>query len=369
MFQALTTNEQMASLAFPLERKESQLMCTHSRIDVKEQINRHVRELTRLDNWHSVVYLTLDYLIIIAMIALSLRVSFWFYPVSWLVIGSRQRGLANLLHAAAHGTLARNRKWNFISGTFLSGYLIGQQFVRYHHSHVVSHHGRFGDPHSDPDYRQHIALGLYQFDSRKHNLKKEIYRTALGLNIPGYIAYVLNARLLGKVPEKYDNRIVSQRTDQLLFYTWWAMIIVTSLSLGVFDWLLLFWFIPLCSSAMMIGWFIELAEHYPLMSPKAKAAHATRNRHGNWLERLLTGVHNDHYHLEHHLSPKVPMWNLPTTNHVRQADPDYRERDNQCGGIFSKKDALVSRKTLLQYVFAKAPGASDSFPGVTSYGR
>ncbi|TDX23708.1 fatty acid desaturase [Modicisalibacter xianhensis] len=327
------------------------------------EIKRQIRTLTSLDNWHCLLYLLKDYLIIGACITLCFTVSWWLYPLAWLVIGTRQRGLANLLHAASHNTLAKNRYWNFVAGTVLSGYLVGQKYVLYCYTHVTQHHGHLGDPAHDPDYQQHLAAGLYKKRTKAEFVWAYVAKAFLGLKIPQYLSYVCRDRFFGRVPARYDNRIVSQRFDNWLFALFWVGIFTVSSFLGIVHWLLLFWLFPLMSSAMIIGWFIEMAEHFPLVREPRSRLYLTRNRNGNRFELLFTGVHHDNYHLEHHLNPNVPMWHLPQSQAVRLQNPIYRRWDEQWGGIFTKCDRKPTRKTFYEYIFSEEANIlHDDYP-------
>ncbi|WP_416137796.1 fatty acid desaturase [Halomonas sp. HK25] len=317
------------------------------------EIKKKIRRLTALDNWHCLLYLAKDYLIIGSCITLCLKVSWWFYPLAWLVIGSRQRGLANLLHSASHNTLARNRYWNLIAGTVLSGYLVGQKYVLYCYTHVTQHHGHLGDPIHDPDFQQHLAAGLYEKQTKAKFLWAYVVKALLGMKVPQYLRYVYRDRFMGQVPARYNNRIISHRTDTWLFTLIWVALLAASLLFGVFHWLIVFWLVPLVTSSMIVGWFIEMAEHFPLVRESRDRLYMTRNRNGNRFERFLTGVHHDNYHLEHHLNPNVPMWHLPKSQAVRLENPIYREWDEQWGGIFTKCDRKPTRKTFYQYIFSK----------------
>ncbi|MGN8200440.1 fatty acid desaturase [Salinisphaera sp. RV14] len=336
-------------------------------VETSQSIRKQIRGLCELDNWHVFWYLFCDYGMIVGCVALCTQISYGFYPVAWLLIGTRQRGLANLLHAASHNTLAKSKRLNFILGTVFSGYLIGQLFVKYSHSHVVNHHGSLGDEAKDPDYLQTIALGFYNQRTRTAFFRKYVYRSLFGLNIPVYIRYVAKDRFFGAVPAQYNNRIVSCKTDTLLFLLTWAFVIAALASLDHLRWLVVFWLVPLFSSAMIVGWFIELAEHFPLVRSKSRPLYMSRNRHGNLFERFLCGVHYDHYHLEHHLNPRVPMWQLHRSNEIRLQDPEYRDWDSRWGGIFSKRYSNPERRTFIQYLRsddAKYLAASDRTPGL-----
>lgn len=100
----------------------------HKKFD--KEILLKIKELYRYDNWHAVLAILYDYSIIIFSIFLSEQ-SYWFLPLTILLIGSRQRALATILHEASHSALTKNKKFGQILGTYFSGYLIFQSWNSY----------------------------------------------------------------------------------------------------------------------------------------------------------------------------------------------------------------------------------------------
>lgn len=326
-------------------------------------IRQELLELRQLDNWHTALALATDYGLIAAAISACHLVSWWCYPLALLIIGSRQRGLANLLHASTHGTLAANRSWNFISGTIFSGYLIFQRFLVYKHTHVTQHHGHFGDAHLDPDYRYHIEIGLYQARDRRSFLYRYILLPLIGAHIPAYLRYVVRERLLPcGVDLSKVSAPVSAATDLCLFCMQWLAIVALCAYFNVLEQLLLFWIVPFLTSAMFLGWLIELSEHYPLMANQADSTlELSRNRHLGKLEMLFMGVHQDNFHQEHHLDPQVPFWNLARSNRTRRLDAGFLKWDSQWGGIILRGNA--GQPSLLGFInnrfLSRAPSAQS----------
>ena len=79
--------------------------------------------------------------------------SIWPNPLTFVtavvVIGSRQLGLAILMHDAAHGVLMRTRWLNEWVGQWLCAYPVLGEMIGYRHYHLV-HHRRTQQP-DDPD--------------------------------------------------------------------------------------------------------------------------------------------------------------------------------------------------------------------------
>ncbi|NPD01266.1 hypothetical protein HOY33_10975 [Brenneria sp. hezel4-2-4] len=91
--------------------------------------------------------------------------------------------------------------------------------------------------------------------------------------------------------------------------------------------------VPLITTFPMIGWFIELAEHYPIID-NDDDIDKTWNRFSAKAELFFTGMHAENYHLTHHLMPSIPFWNLKKAHEIMMQDIDYRKRNQRMGGIF-----------------------------------
>lgn len=295
-------------------------------------IEQDICSLAELDNWHCYLALLEDYSLIFLSLIATCYLSWALYPLAVLIIGSRQRALATLLHEAGHKTLAKNKYLNFVIGTFLSGYLILQIMESYRDSHVRLHHGHFGDSDLDPDYKFAIAAGLYEeVQSPKKFVTKNIVLPFLLTKVPSYLYSLIQNRLL--------NKRNLQETIVMVMYLAILLFIFTSLGWG--QYILLFWVVPYLTTFQIIGWFIEIGEHYPLMNNKVNI-YMTRNRYSHWLERIFTGMHNETYHLVHHLNPKIPFWNVPQAHQIYLQDQNYAEFDRKMGGIFLSANDVPS---------------------------
>jgi hypothetical protein len=117
---------------------------------------------------------------------------------------------------------------------------------------------------------------------------------------------------------------------------------------GVVIELLLFWWIPFFVVYPIIGWFSELAEHYPMMEFREYGAFYSRNRYAGRCERSFIGMHGDNYHLTHHLLPGIPHWNLHKATQILCEDPIFGAWDDTWGGIFSSNGG--ARISLVEYI-------------------
>lgn len=296
-------------------------------------IQKEIKQLSKLDNWHCIQALLEDYFFIFISIFISYHISWYFYPLSVLIIGARQRALATLLHEASHSTLAKNKYLNFVIGSFFSGYLILQSFTGYKKSHVDYHHRYFGNPLLDPDYYFHISEGLYNPRNSSVFIKKYLIMPLLLAKVPNYLYALIKDRLSIKK---------TKQIETILMLTYLFTITVLSWVLNCEHLIILFWLIPYLTTFQIIGWFIELSEHYPLVGNNDIDIYMTRNRKSHWLEAFFLSIHNENYHLDHHLNPVTPFWNLPKVHQIRLKDTTYAKINNSAGGIFLSSNKSLS---------------------------
>lgn len=253
--------------------------------------------------------------------------------------------MATLLHEAAHGTLFQTRWLNYLIGR-LAGWLVIQTFNSYRISHVLNHHPKIGSTQLDPDFVYMKEAGVYQKQTRIHFVAHFLYAPLLGVLTPRYIGYLIKHRLIENSHDM-NSRL--------------GLLAVLSLHLCGFSlaWIggvlleyTVYWWFPFLFIYPVVGWFCELAEHYPMMDDtQDKMVFFSRNRHGSRLEQLFFGMHCEHLHLTHHLLPGVPYWNLAKANELLRENAEYRVWDDTWGGIFStaKQDQMSLVHYILNY--------------------
>ncbi len=283
-------------------------------------IVRELAALRRLDNWHGVVALVVDWAVIVGVAAVTELCSGWLWWLVYLlvalpVIATRQRALATLLHESVHGVLARNRRLNTLLGTYPSAYLVLQAAGAYRRSHLRDHHGAFGNPYVDPDLRAHIASGVYRPRSGRSFALRYLIAPLLGLRTPVLLKELITSRLLDSA---------RGRAGAVGVVAYLSAIGLLFVALGAGRIFLAFWMVPLLLVFPLVNWYIELLEHFPMAGHERTDIRVTRPRAVGPVSRHFLGIHNEGYHLDHHLSTRIPYWNLPAAHRIRLADPQYR---------------------------------------------
>lgn len=302
-------------------------------------VERDLKTLNKPDDWHAPLAWLEDAVWMAGCVLLCVFGSYWFYPLAALVIGARQRGLNSLLHECAHQVATANRRLQMVIGTVLTAYPIFQQHYAYKVSHVYTHHPRLGSPDLDPDLRFYIEQGIYEKAAAPKYVRRVVLMPLLGSQTYAYVRYVIRNRTRSTGAEKTPAKSVQRRKrllDKAGFWAFWAAVLGSAWYGGWFLELVLFWFVPYLTSFQILGWYIELAEHTPLVRDSSVDLYMTRNRKSRLWERLLAGIHNDHYHLEHHLDPRTPFYKLAQAREIRMRDPRYAAVDAQFGGLWHR---------------------------------
>ena len=288
-----------------------------------KEIKDQIKTLYHYDNYHG-PWAWLQNLAWICLAIYLGQANSWLLPLALLMIGSRQRALATLLHEAAHGALCRSKRLERFLGTWCAGYLIFQTWGSYKRSHTLDHHHKLGDPEQDPDYRYYRQSGVFETRSRLHFAMAYLIRPLFCLNAPASLRYLLVNRL-----------VLNRNTSELVAVLVCQGLLAATLTVAVGpEGYLLYWLLPYLTTFQALTWFIELAEHYPIVAHAQSNLQATRNRFSHPLEHFFTGMHGENFHLVHHLFPAIPYWNLKNAHRVLLGDPSYATINAGFGGIF-----------------------------------
>lgn len=303
---------------------------------------RRIKELYARNNYRGMLSILESFIWIAVGVLASQTLGWPGWIIAVLIIGTRQRALASLLHEAAHGTLFKSKRLNFTLGRVLCGWTVLQSFDSYRKSHVLTHHPYIGELAHDPDYTYMVDSGVYDNVSRTSFLWLFLISPALGRLIPQYILHLIRERL-GKALQT-----PSERGEVLLIIAFHLLILLSSYSMGIITDVLLLWFLPFLIVYPLVGWYSELAEHFPMMSAEFSGrSFFSRNRYAGPIEKMFIGMHGDNYHLTHHLLPGIPHWNLAKATKILRENETFKSWDDFWGGIFTSAPGKTSLLTYL----------------------
>ena len=242
----------------------------------------------------------------------------WPNPLTFVLavvfIGSRQLGLAILMHEAAHVALFRTRAVNEFSGEWLCGRPIMAELLAYRHYHLTHH--RFTQTDKDPD----LALSA-KFPTSHASIRRKFLRDLSGqTGVKLLVHQVLTAiRLAGDDDAidaaKTDAAQAFKSTDQFKSLAVFGAIGLTISLIGDWWWGLAFWVLPYLTWFQFVLRVRNIAEHGATEASENPLQNV-RTTHANWIARALVAPYWVNYHLEHHMVMHVPCWKLPAMHRV-----------------------------------------------------
>lgn len=258
--------------------------------------------------------------------AAFLLAGLWPNPVSLLLavilLGGGQVGLAILMHDASHAAMFSTPVLNRQVGRWLCASPVFTSLDGYRKYHM-QHHRKAGTV-EDPD--EYLTA---RYPVSRASMRRKLLRdicgitgfrqyTAAFLMYADYYVYQLNGQM-----QRSENHAEPLSCHlQSLFRNGHAILVSNLVLLGVLwlcgaAWLYLVWLVALFTSFQLYLRLRQIGDHamVPDRLDTDPLRHA-RSIDAAWWERLLISPHNEHFHLEHHLLPGAPSYNLPRLRQI-----------------------------------------------------
>lgn len=146
--------------------------------------------------------------------------------------------------------------------------------------------------------------------------------------------------LVGRIVEPSRRRGEPWR-ELAVRWAWCIGLLAGSGFLGGWQLPVMYWVLPYFSTAAVVTFLAEVAEHGGLRT--ADAVRATRSWTASAPVRWLVGSHSDDlYHLAHHLFPAIPHYHLRQAHQLLMGWAPYRS-GHHCVGFLSLGSRSVLR--------------------------
>lgn len=238
-------------------------------------------------------------------------------PLCIAIIGTRQLGLAILMHEAAHGGLSSNRSVNDWLGQWLCAVPVGADLTVYRPYHL-SHH-KYAQQPEDPD----LVLSA-PFPVSPASLRRKIIRDLTGQTFfKQRVLFALRSSSPtgDRAKDNVEGVVVTGKSVAPFLLVNAAMLAGLTLA-GVWWAYVVLWLLPLATWFPMVTRIRNIAEHACVEGSADDAFRAARTTRADWLERAFIAPYWVNFHAEHHLFMHVPCWRLAKLHRAVREKPE-----------------------------------------------
>lgn len=220
-----------------------------------------------------------------------------------VLIGTRFRGLNNIVHECSHSSFSKSREDNVRIGKLCSAIRAGC-FRQYKNDHL-SHHAHLGDYEHDNEFRAIENLRLHD-PLTMATILRHLITPLFGTHLKAYSGINLS------------------HEDGIFFFGLKISLLIAIGALLVIEpaTTLLFVVVPLFFVFPTLNYWTDCLDHAGLVGAQDELE-GSRNVLAFPPVRLIFFPRNDCYHLVHHLFPHVPARHLQVAHNELCSDPEY----------------------------------------------
>jgi len=241
-------------------------------------------------------------------------------PLCVLVVGTRQLGLAILMHDAAHGLLHPSRRINDWVGHWLCA-----PTLRAYRPYHLQHH-RYVQQAEDPD----LALSA-PFPISRGSFWRKVWRDLSG--------QTFFKQRMQPLWQRGDRAAGSDGGTGSSAFTGHDrhFLIANALGFALFAaagwwWLwLALWALPMATWLPLVTRLRNIAEHALVPVDQPDPLRQARTTRAGWPERAFIAPYWVNFHSEHHLFTNLPCWQLPQAHALLRAAGTTQRMEVQPG--------------------------------------
>lgn len=254
---------------------------------------------------------------VIALAVLAGVLAPWLIPLCVMVVGTRQLGLAILMHEAAHGGLSKSNHLNDFLGHWLCAVPIGASLKAYRPYHLTHH--RFAQQAEDPD----LMLSA-PFPVSPASLRRKLIRDLTGQTFFKQRVLLPLAKERSSGPRDdgaHDYEAIVTGRSVLPFLAFNAVLLAGFIAAGVWWAFFMLWLLPMATWFPMVTRLRNIAEHACVEGSSTDPFRAARTTRASPWERAFIAPYWVNFHAEHHLFMHVPCWKLPRLHRAIHTKP------------------------------------------------
>jgi fatty acid desaturase len=293
-----------------------------------------IKTLSQTNVWKSLGQIIFDYVCIALFISIGIYFSNIFINLlMMLLIAARQHSLGGLVHDSLHYRFCKNKTINDLISQLFMVFPIWGSLYDYRFRHSIHH--KETNTENDPDYINKKDHPEYQFTQRKIYFLKNIFKHLFGIHL---ICNFVDRNKTWEDKIKYFRKGMSafRRVEGITYRTSYKekffMFVFNFILLGFLffqGWLvyyLIYWVLPFVIYLPFLIRIRSIVEHFGVIKTDIEAS---RNMYPQWWDELFLGFSwNSSYHLDHHLYPSVPTYNVRKLHKILLQNKEYRAKAN-----------------------------------------
>ncbi len=240
-------------------------------------------------------------------------------PITFLLIAGLQNHLLILLHEGAHGLVHPKRRWNDFWTDLLCGVPMLTPLKNYRWFHL-KHHQHSGEPGDDPEHQ------LYEFQDynyERRSAPRALFMLFLDICGVNAVRFLISFnRPLLEMQKKGEFRLTDGR-DMFMNLLFWGPVAAAATYFGFWTEILVFWLLPYFTLTILLLKLHGYGEHTGLEGPTE--FERTWVHDFNPVTNFFVYPIKSGYHLEHHIFPQVPWYNMESFRRKLLEIPYYRK--------------------------------------------
>ncbi len=240
-------------------------------------------------------------------------------PLCIAVIGTRQLGLAILMHEAAHGGLSTNGRLNDFLGHWFCAVPIGASLTAYRPYHLTHH--RFAQQAEDPDLMLSAPFPVSPSSLRRKIVRDLTGQTFFKQRVLLPLAAMRDAKPVDEATPVHDYEAVVTGRSVLPFLALNVCMLVALSLAGLWWAYFALWLLPMATWFPMVTRLRNIAEHACVEGSATDPFRAARTTRASWWERAFIAPYWVNFHAEHNLFMHVPCWKLPRLHKAVRVTP------------------------------------------------
>ncbi len=295
-----------------------------------------VREISHLHPLRANLPWVGDWVIIFGLVIGAVQMQSWFFDVlAIFLIATRQHALLVIVHEGAHFRLSHHRLLNDIFANLFCAYPIFFCTNSYRPHHMLHH--RHLNTDQDPDWARKIQRPEWQFPQSGGKVLRSLLKV---VTTSWWHLIKLFVQLSGLHRKSTWSDPQNRQWALVKVVSYGSLILALSFADG-WSLFLKFWILPYVVVFPVIERLRSISEHFAVRYEGELSE--SRNVLCGPVEAFLFGPHNVRYHLNHHLFPTVPQYNLPVLQKILEDEPNFTAEAHQNSSYISPFSNSVLR--------------------------